>query len=220
MSNQWEDVRRLAYHIAKRYYPLCEANRAVDSDDLHQCAYIAFVEAQQTYKPEQGAFNTWFGFYCRRAYRDALGLCGRKREEHYKALSMDAPLTEDGFTIADTLPDETDPTEGIELSDTCRIVREAVDRLPPQEGAILRQNALQGVPLAEISRSTGQAPHTVRALHGKAMRTLRRDREIRHLRPDMAYRHKGVEAFNRTRTSVVEDAVFRLEDEINVLRKG
>ena len=210
MSNQWEDVRRLAYHIAKRYYPLCEANRAVSPEDLHQCGFLAFVNAQETYTPEQGAFSTWFGYYCRTAYRDALGLGGRKREEHYKALSMDAPLTEDGFTIADTLPDATDPTEALDLEDTRRVVREAVDRLPPQEGAILRQNALQGVPLAEISRSTGQAPHTVRALHGKAMRTLRRDREIQQLRHDMAYRHKSVEAFIRSGSSVVEDAVFRL----------
>ena len=201
--------------MTRKYYGAAEANRAIDRDDLMQCAYLAMCRAVQAYRPDEGAFTTVLGYHVRRECRLALRLDGREHCEIYGALSLDAPIGTDGdaSTLADLVEDTTLPasTDNLEAQDKRREVRRAVDALPDQQAHIIKQSYYAGKTLQQIADDAGLSVATVHDAKTKAFRGLRSDKRLRQYMPD-CYKHKGVIAFFSSQTSVVEETVIRIEE--------
>ena len=133
----WGMCRRYAMQQATRWHRAFESSGGVELDDLEQSAFIGLLKAVQTWKPESGAFSTWYTIQLRAVFVEAYGMrTKRTREDPLNKfhLSLDTPLdeNEDGsFTIADVLPDEAaeEAFEDIEQRDFRQAVQAALAQL-------------------------------------------------------------------------------------------
>jgi RNA polymerase sigma factor (sigma-70 family) len=134
----WGMCRRYAMQQATRWLRAFESSGGVELDDLEQSAFIGLLKAVQTWKPESGAFSTWYTIQLKAVFVEAYGMrTKRTREDPLNKyhLSLDTPLdeNEDGsFTIADILPDERAEAEfeDIEQRDFQQAVQAALAQLP------------------------------------------------------------------------------------------
>ena len=123
---------------ATRWLRAFEGSGGVELDDLEQSAFIGLLKAVQTWKPESGAFSTWYTIQLKAVFVEAYGMrTKRTREDPLNKyhLSLDMPLdeNEDGnFTIADVLPDEAAEAAfgDIERMDFQQAVQAALAQLP------------------------------------------------------------------------------------------
>lgn len=133
----WGMCRRYAMQQATRWLRAFEGSGGVELDDLEQSAFIGLLKAVQTWKPESGAFSTWYTIQLKAVFVEAYGMrTKRTREDPLNKyhLSLDMPLdeNEDGnFTIADVLPDEAAEAafEDIEQRDFRQAVQAALAQL-------------------------------------------------------------------------------------------
>lgn len=134
----WGMCRRYAMQQATRWLRAFEGSGGVELDDLEQSAFIRLLKAVQTWKPESGAFSTWYTIQLKAVFVEAYGMrTKRTREDPLNKyhLSLDMPLdeNEDGnFTIADVLPDEAAEAAfgDIERMDFQQAVQAALAQLP------------------------------------------------------------------------------------------
>ena len=134
----WGMCRRYAMQQATRWLRAFESSGGVELDDLEQSSFIGLLKAVQTWKPESGAFSTWYTIQLKAVFVEAYGMrTKRTREDPLNKyhLSLDTPLdeNEDGsFTIADVLPDERAEAEfeDIEQRDFQQAVQAALAQLP------------------------------------------------------------------------------------------
>lgn len=134
----WGMCRRYAMQQATRWLRAFESSGGVELDDLEQSAFIGLLKAVQTWKPESGAFSTWYTIQLKTVFVETYGMrTKRTREDPLNKyhLSLDTPLdeNEDGsFTIADILPDERAEAEfeDIEQRDFQQAVQAALAQLP------------------------------------------------------------------------------------------
>lgn len=153
--------------------------KSVDADDLLQCAWFGLLEAVREFDPERGAFTTVLVWCVRQSCLAALG---RRRKQIDEAVSLDTPLTDDADAtrLVDMLEDETlvplyDQLEDAELRQD---VRNAVDRLPPKESAVLYSRYFCGMKLQEIAEQLSMTVDRVRYREGRALTALRRDKVL------------------------------------------
>lgn len=137
----WEQVRRFAFQQARRWAYL--GRGGVSIDDLMQCAFLALLAALEGWKPEAGAFLTWYGFRLKAAFTEATGQ--RTKRERLDPLdtaaSIDKPLDEgegEALTLADVIPDPqaAEALEGVGAWDT---LYRAVDGLPEAQREAVRR---------------------------------------------------------------------------------
>lgn len=100
-----------------------------------------------------------------------------RRQGRFQSVSLDADDDADGqtFSLAETLPDPSAPTE--ELAHWLfmqMIVREAMERLPENQRQALILYAEEQMSYAEIAVATNTNPGTVRSRLSHARKTLRR----------------------------------------------
>ena len=134
----WGMCRRYAMQQATRWLRAFESSGGVELDDLEQSAFIGLLRAVQTWKPESGAFSTWYTIQLKAVFVEAYGMrTKRTREDPLNKyhLSLDTPLdeNEDGsFTIADIIPDERAEAEfeDVEQRDFQQTVQAALAQLP------------------------------------------------------------------------------------------
>lgn len=134
----WGMCRRYAMQQATRWLRAFESSGGVELDDLEQSAFIGLLRAVQTWKPESGAFSTWYTIQLKAVFVEAYGMrTKRTREDPLNKyhLSLDTPLdeNEDGsFTIADIIPDERAEAEfeDVEQRDFQQAVQAALAQLP------------------------------------------------------------------------------------------
>ena len=162
----WGMCRRYAMQQATRWLRAFESGGGVELDDLEQSAFIGLLKAVQTWKPESGAFSTWYTIQLRAVFVEAYGMkTKRTREDPLNKyhLSLDMPLdeNEDGnFTIADVLPDEVakEAFEDIEQRDFQQAVQAALAQLPDaQREAIISEFWLGQKPDAKARREAIRA---------------------------------------------------------------
>lgn len=106
----WEAVRRFARDKAYRWQRALGNRGGAALEDLMQCAFLALMEAVETWRAESGAFLTWYGLQLKAAFTAATGQrTQRARQEPLdRSLSLDAPLADsegEPFTLADVLED-------------------------------------------------------------------------------------------------------------------
>ena len=162
----WGMCRRYAMQQATRWLRAFEGSGGVELDDLEQSAFIGLLKAVQTWKPESGAFSTWYTIQLKAVFVEAYGMrTKRTREDPLNKyhLSLDTPLdeNEDGsFTIADVLPDEAaeEVGEDIEQRDFRQAVQAALAQLPDaQRDAIISEFWLGQKPDARARREAIRA---------------------------------------------------------------
>ena len=162
----WGMCRRYAMQQATRWLRAFEGSGGVELDDLEQSAFIGLLKAVQTWKPESGAFSTWYTIQLRAVFVEAYGMrTKRTREDPLNKfhLSLDTPLdeNEDGsFTIADVLPDEAaeEAFEDIEQRDFRQAVQAALAQLTDaQRDAIISEFWLGQKPDAKARREAIRA---------------------------------------------------------------
>ena len=106
----WEAVRRFTHDRAYRWERALGSRCGVTIDDLTQTGFLALLDALETWKPEAGAFLTWYGLRLKAAFSEATGQRTQrdKRDPLQNCTSLDMPVAEsegDALTLADTLPD-------------------------------------------------------------------------------------------------------------------
>ena len=132
----WGMCRRYAMQQATRWLRAFESG-GVELDDLEQSAFIGLLKAVKTWKPESGAFSTWYTIQLKAVFVEAYGMKTKRTREdplNKSHLSLDTPLdeNEDGnFTIADVLPDEAaeEAFEDVEQRDFRQAVQAALAQL-------------------------------------------------------------------------------------------
>lgn len=202
----------LVWRIASRYAYFVEQQGAADMEDLLQAGRLAVQEALKTWDSEKGAFTTWAKFYIMKAVRECVGIRGKVWK--LPPASLDAPILQDEeLTLIDTIadPDAPEGQETLLSRETSGAVRAAIERLPETQRIVARGNLLECVPLAKLAREYEIPMHKARQAQEDAIRALRYSLRSLDAETDW-HRKKGVQAFQRTRSSVVEDLVIYREE--------
>lgn len=205
----------LVIFIAKKYLPYCD--RASDFDDLVQAGHLGMLRAKATYQPDKGSWSTWAVFHMQNEMRAAIGLRGTKIRPDRGAISLDAPITEDGFTLLDTLEaGSVDLQEGIDREQLCQIVRERVDALKDeQQRMAVALVDLGGLTYAAAAEVSGSTLTRIRTAQQRAYGALRRDPMMRDLAEAYglwrrSYEYCGLQAFRHGWISRTEEEAFLL----------
>lgn len=189
----WEAVRRFAYGRAYKWSVAMNGRGGMVLDDYLQYAFLALVEAVESWKPAGGAFITWYGLKLKAAFTEA---CGQRTERDRQdpiqsALSLDVPLTDsesgEDFTFADVLEDpaaaaefymvaEQDFCEGL-----CSAVSRALDTLSAEQRRAIILRYIRGLTLAQTAERMHTTRATARAAEAKALRLLRHPKNRREL---------------------------------------
>ncbi|MCD8087555.1 MAG: sigma-70 family RNA polymerase sigma factor [Oscillospiraceae bacterium] len=218
----WEQVRRFVYQQAGRYLASLQGyGHGLELDDLAQCGFLAMLDAVDSFDPDKGSFLAWFGYYLQRAFAEAAGLRTSKRDALAAALSLDAPITDDGdVTLADTLEADNGAFDNTErdmwLQQLHKAMTGALERLTPKQRAIVEARHYQDRPRREIAASLGCSATSVEQQERKALGELRRSKHLTGLdqfveeQTDYFF-HVGVTRFNSTGTSSVEEIAMQRE---------
>ena len=209
----------LVFSVANRYRGFLKHHPAYNLEDLIQEGRLAVLEAEKTYAPEKGAFSTWATLYIKRAVNRALGIRWRQGEGTVLPpllASLDAPVDDAGEMFLSDLiadPSACEGWEGMAASQVQQEVRAAVEHLPGDLHTIAKRHILGREPLALVAASLGLEGNQAITRKEKALKALRRALIplYRAYVLDMDtnwYKKKGVSAFQRTHSSVVEDIVM------------
>lgn len=217
MGELWMQVEKLVMWKAHRIMAVLDGRGGVEFDDLYQSGYPALVAAVDSYKPECGAFSTWFMLHLKTAFAEATGYRTRRgrNDPLNNSLSLDTPLT-DETDSDDLMAIIADPAgmKGIETAEEAiyhqqlhDALEAALDTIPDQYSEVLRQRHYDGLSLAEIGESRGVSAEYVRRLEYKAIRYMHRPSIACHLRPFCDfdfYCGTGLSAFQHTGMSIQE----------------
>lgn len=214
LADLYKQNTGLLFTLAKSYRG---RDPMVDDEDLMQAGFLGLVEAVSAWDPERGAWSSVAIWYAKKAMREALGIRSTRKRAHLGAVSLDAPISEDGdATRADLLPDESlpDSNERILMDERRAAVRAAVGRLRGRKRDVVEWHDLEGQTLSLIGEGMGLSLQRVNQLRKKALNDLYRDRKLRRALDDetLYYQHLGVNGFNTSWTSITEKvAMWRIE---------
>jgi len=167
-----QEYAGLARKIAQRYLPHCGGD--VDLDDLMQAAAIGAMQAEASYSPDKGTWASWCALYIRKEMRAAMGIRSTKRDPSLDALSLDAPMNEDGATLGDLLEDdECIIVEEAELQELCKVVREEVAALRYDRRRVIEMVDIEGRTKTAAAKALGCTAHRLGTIRYEAYRDLR-----------------------------------------------
>ena len=189
----WEAVRRFAYDRAYRWCRAMEGCGGMVLEDYIQVAFLALLEALESWDPAAGAFNTWFGLKLKGAFTEAVGMRTQrdKRDPIHHALSLDAPLTDnesgEDLTLADVIED---PYAAAEVEAVAELdyqqrrkqaLATALDGLTEDQRRAVVLRHCHGLTLDQTAARMGTTRATARAAEQKGLRLLRhpKNRELR-----------------------------------------
>ena len=210
------DAARLASYWAGRYMWAIEKRNDIDRDDLQQAAFLGILEARKAYKEERGGEVTLAGFYARKEIRALLGIRNGKLPPILE--SLDEPLNDEtDDTRLDLLADETLPEADAALleEEKRQTVRDAVDRLKPDQKAVVTLRFFQGMTYKQAAAEMDVTPERAASIWDNARLRLSRDRYLKAVaevnRSTPYLMGVGVTRFNSTFTSAVEELVLMRE---------
>lgn len=214
----WAQIENLVRWKANRVTAALEGRGNVEFDDLVQSGYLAMVKAVETYRPESGAFVTWFMFYLKSEFAAAAGyrtVAGRKDPAN-TARSLDEPLKGgDGeeTPLGDIVPDpmawaamET-VENAIENQQLREALETALDTIPESLSLVLRMRYFDGMTLEEAAEAQHVGREAIRQREAKGLRQLRRPKVLGKLFPFMEfdyYKGTGLNSFRYSGASVQE----------------
>ena len=189
----WEAVRRFAYDRAYRWCRAMEGRGGMVLEDYIQVAFLALLEALESWDPAAGAFLTWYGLKLKGAFTEAVGMRTQrdKRDPIHHALSLDAPLTDsesgEDFTLADVIEDPY-AAAGVEAVAELDYQRRrtqalatALDGLTEDQRRAVVLRHCNGLTLDQTAARMGTTRATARTAEQKGLRLLRHpiNRELR-----------------------------------------
>lgn len=189
----WAAVRRFAHDWAYRWYRATDGRAGMVLEDYIQVAFLALLDALEGWKPEAGAFLTWYGLRLKLAFSEAAGQRTQreKRDPLQGYVSLDMPLTDsegDALALGDVLPDP-EAEQAIEEIAECdrrehlhRALYRALQTLsvPQRRAVILRY--CYGFTLDETAARMETTRATARAAEQKGLRLLRHPKNSRELK--------------------------------------
>lgn len=153
--------------------------------------------------------------------------------------SLDSPITgldgREETTVGELVASgedlEDEVVDRLYQEELRRELWDCVDSLPGRQPEVLRMHYQKGMSLSLISKEYGTTPETVRQIHTKALRELRKPRFNKRLSPylpeaeriySMALVGGGASHFNRTWTSSTERVALELLDKrfVRFLEEG
>lgn len=213
----WEQLynenRGLLWLWANRYREIIRDRGDIDSEDLIQAGFLALCEASATYQPDKGAWSSWASFYVRKAMRECIGLRGKKR---IQPVSLDIPIGEEGDNaLVDLIADDSLPDSDANIlrAERAKDVREAVNAIKGDSARQAVQRVyLNGESYAEAARGLNVPESVLKGMLARGKREMRNNWRLRRAvdldAETRFHAHKGVAAFHRDMTSVVEAAVM------------
>lgn len=138
------------------------------------------------------------------------------RRLKYK-ISLDEPIDEDGETTRlDLIADEeTDFESNLVQPELKKIIHEMLQRLPDKHKEVIEDKYLKNKTFKEIGEKQNVSIEWVRNKEQQAFRQIRKDytfkREVIDYTSINEYKHVGVQGFQRTGVSSVENIVFERE---------
>lgn len=189
----WEAVRRFAYDRAYRWCRAMEGRGGMMLEDYIQAAFLALLDALESWDPAAGAFLTWYGLKLKGAFTEAAGMRTQrdKRDPIHHALSLDAPLTDsesgEDFTLADVLEDTTAAAEIDAVAERDyqqrrkQALAKALDGLTEDQRQAVVLRHCHGLTVDQTADRMGTTRATARAAEQKGLRLLRhpKNRELR-----------------------------------------
>ena len=210
------DAVKLASYWAGRYSWILERRNDLDREDLQQAAFLGILKARKAYKEERGGEVTLAGFYARKEIRALLGIRNGKLPPALE--SLDEPLNEEtDDTRLDLLVDETIPDVDAALleEEKRQTVRDAVERLKPDQKAVVNLRFFQGMTYKQAAAEMDVTPERAASIWDNARLRLSRDRYLKAVaevnRSTPYLMGVGVTRFNSTFTSAVEELVLMRE---------
>ena len=188
----WEAVRRFAYDRAYRWCRAMEGRGGMVLEDYIQVAFLALLEALESWDPAAGPFLTWYGLKLKGAFTEAVGMRTQrdKRDPIHHALSLDAPLTDsesgEDFTLADVIEDPY-AAAGVEAVAELDYQRRrtqalatALDGLTEDQRRAVVLRHCNGLTLDQTAARMGTTRATARAAEQKGLRLRHpKNRELR-----------------------------------------
>lgn len=133
----WKAIRRFAIKQGLRWLRALDGKGGSTLDDLEQCAFLAMLDALESWNIDSSSFVTWYKYQLRTEYQTAMGVRTKrdKQDPINSALPLDEPLTDregDSFTIADITPDP-DAEAAFDRADVRYAVQSALAAIPADE---------------------------------------------------------------------------------------
>lgn len=233
-ADLWEQVYKLVCLKANGYSFLCQQNgMRIDpkdvTEDLIQAAYFAVVQAVKYFDPQANTkFNTYLSNTLKIAFGDALGIRSSKRDALDYAVSLDAPVLEDGDTalldFVDSTPDDGDDMVKVEESVYLWELRAALDDalsiLTELERNVLIQRYFFDRNYAEQAEAANVSRKYISAVAGDAIDKIRHNRnvmaELAGFMPQYdynPYKFTGYSSWKHSDISVQERYIMDLTNE-------
>ena len=217
MGELWQQVERLVSWKASRVMTALNGRGGVEFEDLYQSGYPAMAAAVDSYKPEVGAFSTWFMLHLKTAFAQATGYRSNRqqRDPIHNAISLDTPLTDDADS-SDLMDIVADPAgagrmeaveEAIYRQQLHDALEAALEAIPEECSTVLRQRYYEGRTLSDLAEVQGVSMEMVRKKERDALRRLRSPKTACRLRPFYDfdfYCGTGLGAFRHTGMSIQE----------------
>lgn len=142
-----------------------------DADDILQDVFYQLVEADRLTKPIEG-ITAWLFTVTRNRITDWYR---KKKPERLPDINDGAELYNELESIGDFFADDEMTSDFEYLSDEMwKRLQDALDELPPKQRMVFEMNELQGIPLNEIAKQTGDPVNTLISRKHYAVQHLRK----------------------------------------------
>ena len=196
-----------------------------DMDDLCHEGYFALLSAVAAYDHNRGlSFASYYCMWLKWRFLHYQEEQSGGKDDETVVLSLDAVMNDDGFTLADVVPDPKDQ-HGETLQQTFNdelsaVLWRSVDALPEEQADIIKAFYRDGKPLSEACKERGISYSVGRDLKASGMRKLRQGKTAKQLRRFLdeevfsrGIRRTGLSVFQQTGSSATEAAALWLANE-------
>lgn len=211
----WEKTERLIRMlilkaINKRILP-----NYIDESDVLQCGYFALLAAVRAFKSSGLKFTYYLTYSVQNAVNECIN--GKsKRPSKIKEVSYNQPVKDNGgedVELLELIEDrgaELEVYEPLELTDTQRIVIEAVDALPQRQRDVIRLHYFHNMSMKDIAAAQDCCVSNIQQIEHRAFRELRKNKKLRALSEQIGaidfvrgidYYHTSPEYFNAIRAA-------------------
>lgn len=228
----WEQVYKLLYSIARKYYNRHTgqlSSAGVTLDDLYQEYYFAMLDAVKAYDSAKGySFTSYFKFYTKNRFNMLAGFRTAKgrRDLLTSSTSLDTPMRDnEDCTLADVTPNENalhdieNVDEKLYLQQLHTDLQACLDTLEPLQRAAVVGRFYHGASISELSAQMGVEPKQAQQLATKGLCKLRTGKCITILKSYRdeimsAYRFSvGLSSFRRDNVSV-EQRILEFKEQV------
>lgn len=182
----WEKTERLIKMLILKAVNKRVLPNYISTEDVLQCGYFALLAAVKAFKSNGKKFTSYLTYSVQNAVNECIN--GRSRQSsNIKEISYNKTVKDksgDDVELLELFPDdqaEYNIYEPLELTDTKRIVIEAVDQLPQRQKEIIKLHYFRNISLNEIAELKGCGISNIQQIERRALRMLRKNKNIQAL---------------------------------------